>query len=194
MQNQQNTNDSHILANNEKYTNELKKNINVDIDNESSDDDTYINIMNVLDVQIKNIYQIQINNEIVTIKHIGHGSHVPDIIIKEDFGKQKNLSLYSCVYTNHEIDFLKTEINKDKFLPIIKLVEKKEPENKIYSLSIKVNCLIDYDKPFIDFTIFLTYSTNSTYVYHINLDKNINSTNIIEKMLEKIIELGINIL
>ena len=121
-----------------------KKSVIDDESDDESDDDTYINITEMLDIQIKNIYQIQINNEKVVIKHIGHGSHVPDIIIKEDFGKKKNLNLYNCVYTNQEIDFFKTKVDEEKFLPIIKLVEKLEPENKIYSLSIKLKCLFNY--------------------------------------------------
>ena len=37
--------------------------------------------------QLNAIYQIQLNNENLIIKHIGNGSHVPDFIIKESFGK-----------------------------------------------------------------------------------------------------------
>lgn len=187
MQNQENINSDIPLE----HEPENKKN---SVTDDESDDDTYINITEMLDIQIKNIYQIQINNEIVVIKHIGRGSHVPDIIIKENFGKKKNLNLYNCVYANQEIDFFKTKVDEEKFFPIIKLVEKLEPENKIYSLSIKLKCLFNYNEPLTDFNLYLTYSTNSGHIYHIELDKNINSTNIIEKILEKLIELGINIL
>lgn len=187
MQNKQNIDNNAPL----KIESDIKKD---SITDDESDDDTYIDITEMLDVLIKNIYQIQINNEKVVIKHIGRGSHVPDIIIKEDFGKKKNLNLYNCVYTNQEIDLFKTKVDEEKFLPIIKLVEKLEPENKIYSLSIKLKCLFNYNEPLTDFSLFLTYSTNNGHIYHIELEKNINSTNIIEKMLEKLIELGINIL
>jgi hypothetical protein len=196
--------------NNSNTEKQINTEINTEIDTNSdtdSDTDTYINITEMMDFQKKNIYQVQINNDVVIIKHIGHGSHVPDIIIKEEFGKGKNLNLYNCVYTNEEIDFLKNTINEDKFLPIIKLIEKSPPnirldsstgsstqtENKIYTLSVKLNCLLNYNEPISDFSIWLTYSTNNT-IYHKELEKNINSTNIIEKILEKIIELGINIL
>jgi len=184
------------IMSDDKYNNTNLNGDNVSNDewSDESDTDTYINLKDILEVQQKNIYQTQINNEKVVIKHIGYGSHIPDIIIKEEFGKNKNLYLYSCVYTNDEIDFLKTKIDNDKFLPVVKLIEKMEPEDKVYSMSIKINCLFDYNEPFVDFDTYLTYSTNSTYVYHIKLDKNINPSNIIEKMLEKIIELGFNIL
>ena len=200
MLNQENINDNNTSTIDEQLNTGLKNvnlNANSKSDTESnneSDSETYVNIKDVLDSQLKNIYQIQINNDKIVIKHIGHGSDIPDIIIKEDFGKYKNLNLYSCVYTNNEIDFLKTKINEDKFLPIVKLVEKLKPENKIYSLSVKIKCLFDYNEPFTQFSTFLTYSTDSSYVYHTELNKNINPSNLIEKMLEKIIELGINIL
>jgi hypothetical protein len=161
-----------------------------------SEDDTYIDINEILKSQLKNIYQIQINNESIIIKHIGVGSHVPDMIIKEAFGKNNNLNLYNCVYMESEIEFLKSELSNDKFLPIVKLVEKSDSETKIYSISIKVNELIEFNKPYTNFNVYLTY-TSSTYVeslYKLDLDKDINSSNIIEKMLETIIELGLTIL
>ncbi len=173
------------------------KSRNSDADSDAdSDTDTYININDMLNEEIKNLYQIQINNDKVTIKHIGRSSHVPDIIIKEKFGKKQNLYLYSCIYLEHEIDFLISKIDENKFLPIIKLIEKTgdENEDKVYSLSIKISNLINYNESFNNFTTYLTYSTDSGFVYHIQLDKDINPTNIIEKMFEKIIELGINIL
>jgi hypothetical protein len=161
---------------------------------DSDSDDTYIDINDIIKAQLKNIYQIQINNESFIIKHIGMGSHVPDMIIKEDFGKNNNLNLYNCVYMESEIDFIKTELNNNKFLPIVKLVEKMETNNNIYTLSIKVNELLNYNESCTNFNIYLTYSLSNDYINDIELEKNINSSNIIEKMLEYIIELGICIL
>ncbi len=160
----------------------------------STDEEEYIDINDILYENLKRIYQIQMENEKIIIKHIGTSSHVPDIIIKEDFGKKNNLNLYSCIYTNEDIDFLKNKIDEDKFLPIIKLVEKSELENKIYSISIKIKCLLNYNEHLTDFSTYLTYSTNNSYIYNVELEKDINSQNIVEKMLEKIIELGITIL
>jgi hypothetical protein len=173
-----------------------KKEHDEPIDNttDSDSDDAYIDINNIIKAQLKNIYQIQINNESLIIKHIGMGSHVPDMIIKENFGKNNNLNLYNCVYMESEIDFLKIELNNDKFLPIVKLVEKLETNNNIYTLSIKVNEILNYNESCTDFNIYLTYSLSNDYINDIKLEKNINSSNIIEKMLENIIELGICIL
>lgn len=177
----------------DKPENNISDNIN---SNSDSEDETYIDVNDILKSQLKNIYQIQINNESIIIKHIGLGSHVPDMIIKEGFGKNNNLSLYNCVYMESEIEFLKSEIDNEKFLPIVKLVEKSDSEKKIYSICVKINELSTFNEPITNFNIYLTY-TSSTYIeslYKLDLDKNINSSNIIEKMLETIIELGLIIL
>ena len=164
----------------------IKEQINID-----SDDEQYIDINDILKAQLKNIYQIQINNESLIIKHIGSGSHVPDIIIKEGFGKNNNLSLYNCVYMETELEFLKTELNNNKFLPIVKLVEKTGTDIKIYSLSVKINSLVNFNELITNFNIYLTYSLSTDYINQIELDKNINSSNIIEKMLENIVRFGL---
>ena len=159
-----------------------------------SDEETFINIEEINKEQLNPIYQIQLNNEELTIKHIGNGSHVPDFIIKESFGKNNNLSLYSCVYTNDEIDFLKKESNNDKFLPIIKLIEKMENYNNVYSISVKINDFTDYNKIITNFKIYLTHTNKDGYIQDIELGKDINSLNIIEKMIENIINQEIDIL
>lgn len=163
-------------------------------DNFNSDEETYININDLIENKLKKIYQIQVNNDNFIIKHIGMGTDVPDIIIKESFGKKNNLSIYNCVYTDTEINFLKLETNKDKLLPIIKMVEKIDGTEKIYSISIKINEEININKILMDFNILLTYSSTTGYIHQLELEKNINSGNIIEKMLESIIELGFVIL
>ena len=160
----------------------------------SDSDDTYIDINDILKEQLKSIYQIQINNESLIIKHIGKGSHVPDMIIKEGFGKNNNFNLYNCVYMESEIDFLKIELNNNKFLPIVKLVEKMESNNKIYTLSVKVNELLNFNELCTNFNLYLTYPLANDYINDIEIEKTINSSNIIEKMLEYIIDLGICIL
>ena len=170
------------------------KNNSEDLSNSSSDEETFIDINELIKSQLKNIYQIQLNNDKLMIKHVGRGSEVPDIIINESFGKKNNLSLYSCVYLENEIEFLKSEKNNDKFLPIIKLIEKVEDKSTIYSLSVKINNFINYNEDVSDFSIYLTYNANSDFLYHTPLEKNINQGNVIEKMLEKIIDLGFNIL
>ena len=63
-------------------------------------EDEYINIENLLKENV-NIYQIQINNDKLIIKHIGTGSESPDIIIKEGFGIDKSLYLYNYQLIPH---------------------------------------------------------------------------------------------
>ena len=171
---------------NKDFVNKKEYNENNLVDNQtnSDSDDTYIDINDLLKEQLKSIYQIQINNESLIIKHIGMGSHVPDMIIKEGFGKNNNLNLYNCVYMESEIDFLKTELNNNKFLPIVKLVEKLESNNKIYTLSIKINDLLNFNASCTNFNLYLTYPLENDYINYIEIEKTINSSNIIEKMLE----------
>lgn len=162
--------------------------------NSDSSEETYIDINDILKSQMKNIYQIQPDNNNLIIKHIGTGSHVPDIIIKESFGKKNNLNLYNCVYLEDEIEFLRTEQNNDILLPVIKLIEKLDEQTNIYSLSVKINNFTNYGDNISNFSIYLTYSTTKEIYYHTELEKNINQNNIIELMLEKIIDFGFDIL
>jgi hypothetical protein len=154
--------------------------------------DEYIDVSELVKSQLQNIYQIQLNNDNVIIKQIGTGTDVPDIIIKETFGKKNNLNMYNCVYTEKEIDFLKTENNSEKLLPIIKLIETTDTKN-IYSLSIKFNNSIHFNEYTHNFTIYLTYSINTEYFYTMELQKTINSNNIIETFIEKMMDCGFNI-
>ena len=119
------------------------------------------------------------------------GSDVPDIIIKEDFGKNNNLNLYNCIYT--ETDLI-DKVDNTHFLPIMKLVEKSNNFNKIYSISVKLNQDILLDNTIDNFDIYLTYMVTKDFFEHIKLDKDINSQNIIEKLFENIIEQGFAIL
>lgn len=179
------------------FNNPETKNTNINLDElseELSEEETYIDINDLIKAQLKNIYQIQLNNENLIIKHIGNGTHVPDIIIKESFGKNNNLSLYNCVYLEDEMDFLKSEQNSDKLLPVIKLIEKIDKQVNIYSLSVKIHNFINYNEYINNFDIFLTYTSDKDKFYHIQLTKNIDHSNIIEKMLEHIIDFGFNIL
>lgn len=192
MQNQENLEIKEANTDN-KVNNESDNDSHDNFENDS-DDETYIDINDILKAQLKNIYQIQINNESLIIKHIGLGSHVPDMIIKEGFGKNNNLSLYNCVYMESELDFLKTEVNNNKLLPIVKLVEKIGTDIKIYSLSVKINALVNFNEPITNFNIYLTYPLSTDYISETELEKNINSSTIIEKMLENVIRLGLEIL
>ena len=161
--------------------------------NDSSEEETFINVNEIIKDQLNPIYQIQLNNQELIIKHIGNGSHAPDFIIKDSFGKNNNLSLYSCVYTDDDFDLLKHNPQKN-FLPIVKLIEKKEKHNNVYTISVKIYDFVDYNKIITNFKLFLTLTNKNGYIQDIELDKNINSLNIVEKMIENIIDLEIEIL
>jgi hypothetical protein len=160
------------------------------IDETDKTDETYINVEEMIKTTLKNIYQIQLNNDNLIIKHVGKSSEIPDIIIKENFGNNKNLNLYSCIYSTNEFDIMKTTNNKDNFLPIIKLIEKGETENNIYSICVKLNTDIKFNEIITEFDIYLTFITKN-YVNNILIEKNINSENIIEIMFQKILECGV---
>jgi len=157
----------------------------------SEEEETFVNVDEILKSRLKKIFQIQINENSLLIKHIGMGSDVPDIIIKEDFGKNNNLNLYNCIYT--ETDLI-DKVDNTHFLPIMKLVEKTNNFNKIYTISVKLNENIVLDNAINDFDIYLTYMVTKDFFEHIKLDKDINSQNIIEKLFENIIEQGFAIL
>lgn len=157
----------------------------------SSEEETFVNVDEILKSSLKKIFQIQINEKSLFIKHIGMGSDVPDIIIKEDFGKNNNLNLYNCIYTESD---LIDKVDNTHFLPIMKLVEKSNDFNKIYSISVKLNEDIVLDNTIYNFDIYLTYMVTKDFFEHIKLDKDINSQNMIEKLFENIIEQGFAIL
>lgn len=147
--------------------------------------ETFINIEEIYKNNNKPLYQIQLNNEELTIKHIGYASSVPEIIIKENFGKNNNLNLFNCLYTIEELDFLKIQPLNNIFLPILKLTINNN--KNIITLSVKINNFTEYNEPNNNFTIYLTSLINENYIQNIELEKNINSSNIIEIMIKNII-------
>ncbi len=146
-------------------------------------EDEYINIEDLLK-ENANIYQIQINNDSLIIKHIGTGSESPEIIIKEGFGIDNSLNLYNCIYKEKEFN----NIN-DIFFPIIKLKKKEE----YYTIIIKLNT-IKYNLIINDFQLYFTYSNDNNVFNYYEIKKNINSSNIIETILENVINVGIKII
>lgn len=188
---QENLNSNNLES---KITNNNFEEITEQISEESSEEETYIDINDLIKEQLKNIYQIQLCNDNLMIKHIGIGTHVPDIIIKESFGKKNNLSLYNCVYLEDETNFLKSEQNSNKLLPVIKLIEKLDNHTNIYALSVKIQNFTNYNEYINNFDIYLTYTSNKNNFYHVEITKNIDHNNIIEKMLGHIIDFGFDIL
>jgi len=167
--------------------------------NESDNNETYINIDNLVADDINEIYQIQLYNNYIEIKHIGTGTHIPEIIIKENFGVDNSFNLYSCLYSKDELSNLFKNDSKpyaDIFLPIIKLVKNDSiNKNQIFSISIKIFTFTDFNKAIDKFQLYLTSSNIiEENIWFQKLESNINSSNIIEKIIENVIELGIRIL
>lgn len=159
----------------------LKENINdSDFD---SDSDEYINVETLILTQNnnKNVYQFQLDNLNLLIKKIGTSTSAPEMIIRENFGPKSNLSLYSCVYMENELE----SINDDNFLfPIIKLINSGE-QTIISSFAIKIKQLLSWDNPINDFELFWVQNIQSTEFIKVEqISKNINSSNIIEKLIE----------
>ena len=155
---------------------------------DSSDSDDFINLEDLMDKKVENIYQLQINNQIIRIKHIGTGSQPPDMIIKENFGIQNKMSLYSCLYSEYDLHIANTS-DSDLFIPIIKLINKLDME--IYSISVNIKNFDISMNETTQFDIFFTYGheTNPQFNFK-KLDKIINPSNIVEIILENVINLG----
>ena len=152
-----------------------------------SDSDEYIDLENIIEEDKNNIFQFHLDMDKLIIKYIGKSSHIPDIIIKENFGPKQNMSLYNCIYSQNE---LKTTKNiSDLFYPIVKFIIKEKilDNDKIIisSFAIKINQPIEYDIEIKEWELFWVkniYSEN--YIKTIKINKNINSSNILEKLIE----------
>lgn len=156
-----------------------------------SDSEKYIDLEDIIKEQDKdksNIYQIQINNNEMIIKLVGKEFYVPDVIIMENFGPEDKLSLYSCLYEEDDFN-LNTESglqeSKDFFHPLIKLIEKGVDNSfTIYSIVVKFKELI-FDTKITDFELFVVFNKyEDDFVYTNSIEKNVDSKNIIEKILE----------
>jgi hypothetical protein len=125
----------------------------------------------------KKYYQIQLNNDKLIIKYIGKGNHMADIVINENFGKNNQFTLYSCIYELNDF-------NKNKLFPLILLTD----NSHIYTISIELYDVI-LDQEITNFNIFFTqkYTINKIFP----LDKNINKENIIETLMNKLLDLQI---
>jgi hypothetical protein len=149
--------------------------------------DDYIND----NITKKKLYQIQLLNDNFIFKHIGNSNtNPPDMIIKENFGINNSFSIYSSLYLENELlDY------KDKIIPLIKIINNKL--NQKYSLCIKYteiykNNLINYKNN--NYDLFFVYNVEDKIIYeyiHQNEKKNINPDNIIEKLFELMIDIGV---
>lgn len=144
-------------------------------------DDDYIN----LDNYINHIeyFQFDLNNKNLKLNLVGKGEYIGDIVIKENFGKNNDYTISSCLYKYDEI----TNI-KDKFIPLIKLYN----EKNTYGIGIISYENISINNITNNFDVFFIYKTNK--FHKLKLDKDIDKNNIIEKLIDKLLDLNIFIL
>ncbi len=143
--------------------------------------DDYINDT----VDKKKLYQIQLLNNNFIVKHIGNSNtNPPDMIIKENFGVDNSFNIYSSLYLEDEL------LNyKDKIIPLIKITNNKL--NNKYSLCIKYK---DYVNENNFYELFFVYNVDDKVIYELIKEedkKNINPDNIIEKLFELVIDIGV---
>jgi hypothetical protein len=146
--------------------------------------DDYIND----NISKKKLYQIQLLNDNIIFKHIGNSNtNPPDMIIKENFGIDNSFNIYSSLYLEEELfDY------KNKIIPLIKITNNKL--NDKYSLCIKYTFENNIDENIYEYDLFFVYNINDKVIYEpiSKEDKqNINPDNIIEKLLELIIDIGV---
>ena len=171
-----------------------------------SDTDEYVDLSSCInDDNLKHIFQFHLTNEKLFLKYIGKSSDTPDIIIMENFGQKSNLSLYNCVYSHNELETIKNtdgeinnkiivKTNKDEqidnleylrlFFPLIKLIIKEEDNIITSSIAIKLNQEIVYENEIINWSLYWVENSNtSDYIKILEIQKDINPTNIIEKII-----------
>lgn len=179
---------------------------NSDFNSDSnSDTDKYIDLSSYVEDDLKNIFQFQPNDDKLIIKYIGKSSDTPDIIIMENFGSKSNTSLYNCVYSYDELESIKNieleqdnkdliQSNKDNqcdnleqlklFFPIIKLITNEKDNIITSSIAIKLEQDIIYDDDIIKWKLYwVENSQKSDYIKTLEIKKNINPSNIIEKII-----------
>lgn len=147
------------------------------------DENEYINLEELLNEK-KKLYQIQINNEECIIKNVGYGKEAPEMIIIENIGEKNNLSIYNCIISEDEINLVnKNEENKEIIYPVIKMTEKEGDIINQYYISIRIENGVELDKIIKKFDI-LYIQNKKEYITIKIIEKNINSENIIEKLIE----------
>lgn len=150
----------------------------------------FINIDNFINDKEnqKKLFQIQLLNNNIIFKHIGNSNtSPPDMIIKENFGIDNSFNIYSSLYLEEELlDY------KNKIIPLIKITNNKF--NDKYSLCIKYTFENNINESINNYNLFFVYNVDDKVIYElINEEdkKNINPDNIIEKLLELIIDIGV---
>jgi len=184
-------------------------NLNLEPD---SDSDEYIDLSVCVEDDLKHIFQFHLSNEKLIIKHIGKSTYTPDIIIMENFGPESNMFLYSCVYSQDELESSKKlEISNENeeigitnsnsnfensennledfklFFPIVKLIIKSSSDNYIItSIAVKLNQQIVLENEIKNWDLYWieNSSLNKEHFKTLKLEKNINPTNILENIIK----------
>lgn len=153
--------------------------------NNDSDSDTYVDLSTNFNSQTQNIFQFIVNDQTIELKHIGKFTKVPDIIIKENFGPQSNMNLYNCVYTLDEILDESSNI-----YPLVKLIIQNESNTITSCISVKLNDDNQFisdntnSLPIENWDLFwICSNSNSENIKISKIEKNINPSNIIEKLI-----------
>lgn len=167
--------------------------------NSDSDSDEYIDLSSHISSESQDIYQFIVNDDKLELKHIGKFTKAPDIVIKEKFGPDSNMDLFSCVYTYSEITSeseLETDSN-ELFFPLVKLIVQNKSNVIITCISIKLTKPVQIEKIInnndnknnnyeCDYEWELYWLENKSDSEHIKIckiEKNINPLNIIEKLI-----------
>ncbi len=164
-------------------------NTGVKLDNDTdSDSDEYVDLSLNINLESESIYQFVINENKLELKHVGRFTKAPDIIIKEKFGPESNMSLYSCVYTLNEL----TTKSDELFFPLVKLVVQTMSNVIITCISIKLTSSIEPDNLVNNLVsnlinewelYWLENKSDSEHIKMCKIEKNINPSNIIEKLV-----------
>ena len=162
----------------------LNVNVNVDSDSES-DWDEYVDLSLKFQSESEDVYQFTLNNEKLELKNVGKFTKTPDIIIKEKFGPESNMNLYSCVYAQHELMIETDEL----FFPLVKLVIESKTNVIITCIAIKLNQPLQINNGNnneinIWELYWLENKSDSEHIKTLKIEKNIDSTNIIEKLID----------
>ena len=90
------------------------------------------------------------------------------------------MSLYSCVYTHGELTIKSDEL----FFPLVKLIVDSESKVVITCIAIKLTKPIQIDKSIGEWDLYwLENKSDLEHIKMCRIEKNINPTNIIEKLI-----------
>ena len=148
-----------------------------------ANEEKYIDLETLINNEKYIYYQLQIHHEKLIVKKVGIGNKMGDIVIKENFGKDNNYTIYSCIYEKNDFDIIKT-----KYIPIIKITD----NIRIYSIGIIIKEEIKENIILTQFEIYLVHG--HTIFKMIKMDKTISKENIVEKLINKLFDIGILIL